>query len=175
MIKIFYKTKEELEEENGLYRWAATEVKGRPKVACPTYLMKNDGTKADTSDLTEEEIMALIAQDVKDFASPIGSYKTTGSNHLDSFNLIKVTKNSWTPSVDAILQTYYMENTYGHIMADIRGAMDQNNIVDKAQTITKFLKEANGNFEPTTKEETIITLQQMSYNEKMKKQTSKTK
>ncbi len=175
MIKIFYKTKEELEEENGLYHWAAIEVKGIPKVACPTYLIKNDGTKVDTTDLTEEEIMAIIEQDVKDFSSPIGSYKTTGNNHLDSFDLIDATKNSWTPSVDAILQTYHMEKTYGHIMADIRGAMDKNNIVDKAQTIAKFLKEANGYFEPTTKEETIITLQQMSYNEKMKKQISKIK
>ena len=175
MIKIFYKTKEELETENGLYRWAATEVKGIPKVACPTYLVKKDGTKVDTSDLTEEEIMALITQDVKDFESSNGSYKTNAKNHLDSFDLIKVTEKSWTPSVDAILQTYYMENTYGHIMADIRGTMDQNNIVDKAQTIAKFLKESNGNFEPTTKEETIVTLQQMSYNEKIKKQISKIK
>ena len=175
MIKIFYKTQKEIESENALHRWAAREVKGRAKLACPTYLIKTDGNKVDTSELTEEEIMMLISQDVQDFSASNGTYKTTGNNHLDSFDLIKVTEKSWTPSIDAILQTYYMEKTYGHIMADLRGAMDRNNIVNKAETIAKFIKETNGNFDPVNKSEVMTTLQQMSYNEQMKNQRSKSR
>lgn len=175
MITIYQKTQKEIEEEKGLYTWAAREVKGIPKAVCPTYLMKKDGTKVDTSNLTEDQIMAIIAQDVQDFSSPTGSYKTTGNSHLSSFDLIKVTENSWTPSTDAILQTYAMEQTYGHIMADLRGSMDKRDIVGKARTIAKFQKESNGDFEQPTKEEVVAIIQQMSYNEKMKQQMGKTR
>ena len=175
MITIFQKTQKEIEEERGLYIWAAREGKGIPKAVCPTYLMKKDGTKVDTSDLTEEQIMAIIAKDVQEFSSPTGPYKTTGNNHLSSFDLIKATENSWIPSVDAILQTYAMEQTYGHIMADLRGAIDKCDIVGKARTIAKFQKESNGDVEQPTTDEIVSVIQQMSYNEKMKQQMGKSR
>lgn len=175
MITIYQKTRKEIDEERGLYAWAAHEIKGESKTVCPTYLMKKNGTKIDTSDLTEDQIMAIIAQDVQDFFSPTGSYKTTGNNHLSSFDLIDVTKNSWNPSINAILQTYTMEQTYGHTMADLRGYMDKQNIVGKANTIAKFQKESNGDFGLPTEKEVIAIIQQMDYNEKMKQQMRKSR
>lgn len=175
MITIYQKTQKEIEEERGLHSWAAREVKGIPKRVCPTYLMKKDGTRVDTSDLTEEQIMAIITKDVQEFSSPTGPYKTSGNSHLTSFDLIKATQDSWTPSIDAILQTYAMEQTYGHIMADLRGSMDKKDLHGKAYTIAKFQKECNGDFTMPSKEEVIAVIQQMSYNEKMKKQMGKSR
>ena len=173
MIKIYQKTQKEIEKETSLDAWLAREVKGKPKRVCPTYLVMKDGTKIDTADLTEEQIMAIIDEDVQDFLSPTGSYRT--HNHLYSFDLIKATERSWIPSADAILQTYAMEQTYGHIMADLRGVINiqSNNVVGKAETIARFQKESNGDFEPPTTNEIVSIIQQMSYNEKAKQQMRK--
>lgn len=173
MVTIFQKTQKEIEEERRLYSWAAHEVKGIPKAVCPTYLRKKDGTKVDTSDLTEEQIMAIIDRDVQEYISPTGPYRTTGNSHLVSFDLLKATENSWIPSIDAILQTYAMEQVYGHIMADLRGGMDKRGIVDKARIIAKFQKESSGDFNPPSKDEIVAIIQQMSYNEKMEQQRGK--
>lgn len=173
MVTIYRKTEQEKLEEKGLNTWAAREVKGVPKAVCPTYLIRKDGTRVDTSDLTEEQIMSIINNDVKEFVSANKSNLPASSSHLSSFDLIEATKDSWTPSIYAILQTYSMQQVYGSIMADIRGCMDRQNVVDKARLIAQFQKESVGDFGIPTEEEVIEVLQQMGYNEKMKHERKK--
>ena len=163
MIAFYLKTQKEIDEE-------IRKFPTHRKKLCLTYILKSDGTKIDTSSLSEEDIMTIIAQDVADFVSPTGSYKRTGNNNLASFNLLNTVKNKWVPSVDAILQTYYMEQIYGHIMSELRAKMDKYGIVEKASIIAKFQKESNGIFEEPTDTEIIAVLEQMNYNEKMKQQ-----
>lgn len=172
MINIYTKTTQELEKENADYRFGAALVKGIPFKACPTYLMKKDGTRVDTKDLTEEQIICLIESDVKDFSSPQGSYKTTGRSGLDTFKLIDAIKDTWTPSYGALLQIARMEQQYGHIIADIMGSVDKNDVKGKARTIASFQKQSSGDFSQVTNAEIMDIMQQMAYNEQMKKQQS---
>ncbi len=172
MINIHTKTAQELERENADYRFGAALVKGIPFKACPTYLMKKDGTRVDTKDLTEEQIIGLIESDVRDFNSPQGSYKTTGRSGLDTFKLIEAVRDTWTPSYEALLQIAGMEQQYGHIIADILGSVDKNDVRGKARTIASFQKQSSGDFSQVTIDEIMAIMQQMAYNEKMKKQKS---
>ena len=171
MINIYTKSAEELEKENADYRFGATLVKGIPFEACPTYLMKRDGTRVDTKDLTEEQIINLIESDVRDFSSPEGSYKKTGRSGLDTFKLINAVKDTWSPSYDALLQIAGMEQQYGHVIADIMGSIDKNDVRGKARTIASFQKQSSGDFSQVTTDEIMTIIQQMAYNEKMKKQS----
>lgn len=172
MINIHTKTAQELDKENADYRFGAALVKGIPFEACPTYLMKRDGTRVDTKDLTEEQIIGLIESDVRDFNSPEGSYKKTGRTGLDTFKLIDAVKDTWTPSYEALLQIAGMEQQYGHIIADIMGSIDKNDVRGKARTIASFQKQSNGDFSQVTTDEIMGIIQQMAYNEQMKKQQS---
>lgn len=172
MINIYTKTSEEIEKENADYSFYARLVKGIPLKACPTYLMKKDGIRVETKDLTEEQIVSLIEADVRDYASPDSSYKKSGRSDLDSFKLIDAVKDTWTPSYDALLRIAGMEQQYGHVIVDIIGSVDKNDVRGKARTIASFQKQSSGDFSQVTNDEMIAVIQQMAYNEQMKKQQS---
>ena len=172
MINIRQKTQAEISEEESLYRFGAAVVKGIPKSVCPTYLMKKDGTKVDTSDLTEEQILGLFQYDLMDYTSPQGSYKRTGRTDLDSFKLAEVLRGHYTPSLSAALQMEKWEQQYGHIVVDLMGGIGALSYRDKARVIAQFQKETNGDFTPVQQEEIIAVMEQMAINEQAKKNTS---
>ena len=169
MIHIYTKTEEELREEQSLYDFGARVAKGIPRKACPTYLMKRTGERVDTWDLTEEEILGIIEADVADWKDPNGTYKTNGIQELASFKLFKTLKDSWTPSYEAILRIYEMEQKYGHIMMDILGSIDKRDTGTTISAIVYFQKETAGDFTPATREEIMAVVQQLAVNEKKKK------
>lgn len=172
MINVRTKTTKEIEEQESLYRFGAAVAKGIPMTVCKTYLMKKDGTKVDTRDLSEQEILGLIANDLKDYSNPNGTYKTNPRTGVDSFKLADAIRDTYTPSIDATIQLYQMKEVYGHIVADLMGSLGSYKISDKAETIARFNKESNGDFSPVETQELISVLQQMSYNEQMRKQQS---
>ena len=171
MINIYTKSSEEIEKEKIDDMFFSKAVRGIPTGVCPTYLMKRDGTRVDTRDLTEEQIIGLIESDIMDFSSPEGSYKKTGKSLPDTFKLIDIVKDTWTPSYDAILKIAGMEQQYGHIIADIMGAVDKKGVRYEARTIASFQKQSSGDFSQVTNDEVMSIIQQMAYNEKMRKQS----
>ena len=158
MINIHTKIAQELERENADYRFGDALVKEITFKVFPTYLMKKDGTRVDTKDLTEEQILGLIESDVRDFSSSQGSYKTTWMSGLDTFKLIEAVRDTWTPSYEALLQIVGMEQQYGHIIADIMGSVDKNNVGGKARTIASFQKQSNGDFSQVTTDEIMAIM-----------------
>lgn len=175
MINIYRKNSDELAKEQSEYDFAAHIVKGIPYKACETYLIKKDGTKIDTKDLTEEDILNLIELDLRDFLSPQGSYKTSNRPGLDTFKLLNALENVWDPSYNAILRLYGMQQKYGHIVADLIGTIDKKGIRNLANTIATFQKESNGDFSVVSLEEVITVIEQLSYNEQMRKQNSRSR
>ena len=175
MINIYRKNSDELAKEQSEYDFAAHIVKGLPYKVCETYLIKKDGTKINTKDLTEEDILNLIELDLRDFLSPQGSYKTSNRAGLDTFKLLDTLENVWDPSYNAMLRLCNMQNQYGHIVADIMGIIDKKGIRNIAQTIATFQKESNGDFSDISLEEVITVIEQLSYNEQMRKQNSRSR
>ena len=172
MIHIFTKTDKELQEEQSLYNFGAAVAKGIAKKACPTYLKKVDGTRVDTCDLSEEDILGIIEADVDDFQNPQGTYKTQGIDEPNVFKILRLVKDTWTPSYEAVLRIMQMEQKYGHIMMDILGSADKRNTRTQASTIAYFQKETAGDYTPVTREEMMAVVQQMADNEKRKKQNA---
>ena len=175
MINIYRKNSDELAKEQSEYDFAAHIVKGIPYKACETYLMKKDGTKVDTRNLTEEDILNLIELDVRDFLSPQGSYKTSNRPGLDTFKLLDTLENVWEPSYNAILRLYGLQNQYGSIVGDVIGTIDKKGIRNLARAIATFQKESNGDFSDVSLEEIITVIEQLSYNEQMRKQNSRSR
>lgn len=168
MINVRQKTQSEIEKEAADYRFGAS-VAGAgaiPMTVCKTYLTKKDGTRVDTRDLTEDQIVGLIYNDLIDFSSAQGSYKTTGRTGLDSGKLIEALReNGYTPSVNAVLQMSQMEQQFGHIVMDIIGSFRTNHF-DRARTIAQFQKESSGDYSQVQTDEIVAVLEQMAVNEK---------
>lgn len=176
MINIRTKTEEEIKNEESLYAFGAQIAKGRPKTVCPTYLVKRDGTRVDTYDLTEKEILGLIEIDLVDYTNPRGNYKKDNRTDLDSFHLATELKGHYIPSIDATIKLANLEIQYGHIVRDLMGTIGALNHLSVAEVIARFNKESNGDFEPVTTEEAIVILEQMAVNEINRKQNkSRTK
>ena len=176
MINIRQKTALELKEEQSSYEFGAHIAKGISKTACPTYLVKRDGTRIDTWDLSEEQLLGLIQIDLVDFTSPSGNYKKENRFDLDTFKLLDSVKGHYTPSINATIKMAKLQTQYGHIVADIMGTMGCMKHFRNAKLIATFNKESALDFEPVTNYEVIDVLQQMALNEKNKKNnTSKRK
>lgn len=166
MINIRQKTQDEIAHEEADYRLGAALTKGIPITVCKTYLTKKDGTRVDTRDLTEDQILGLIHNDLIDFSSAQGSYKTTGRTGLDSFKLVKALKeNGYTPSVNAVLQLSQMEQQFGNIVMDVIGSFRTAHF-DRARIIAKFQKESSGDYSQVQTDEVMAVLEQMAVNEK---------
>lgn len=169
MINIRQKTAAELEEEKSLYSFGAHLVNGIPKPICPTYLVKRDGTRVDTYDLTEEQILGLIEIDLVDYTSPRGTYNRDNRTDLDAFRLAQEVKGHYVPSVSATLKLSQLEQQYGHIVRDLMGTIGSLTHFDNARVIAQFNKECNGDFSQVTQEEIIAVLEQMKINELARK------
>ena len=173
MINVRQKTQAEIEQQEADYRFGAALVKGIPLKVCKTYLTKKDGSRVDTRDLTEEEILGLIHNDLIDFSSAQGSYKTTGRIGLDTFKLIEALKeNGYTLSVNAVLQLSQMEQQFGHIVMDVMGSFGTAHF-DKARTIAQFQKESSGDYSQVQTDEVMAVLEQMAVNEKNRKSSKR--
>lgn len=166
MINVYTKTQEEIAKQDSDYaRGAAMAGRGARKFSvCPTYLMKKDGTKVDTRDLTEQDMMTLISLDLQDYANPQGTYKSQGRTDLDAFKLLETVKGQNKFSLGSIAQLLQMEDVYGHIVMDLMGSIDGNEALGKARTIASFNKESNGDFSPVDKQDLIAVIQQMQAN-----------
>lgn len=176
MIKIYSKTQEELKEEQATNDWAVREVKGSiTKKACPTYLVQNDGTKVDSYNLTEKDVLTLINYDLKDFCNENGSYKKNNRTGLDTFKLLDTLSEDFKFSHQGIITLMQMETAYGSIAKDVVPVADKDNLRGSAKEIATYIKQSNGDFSETTNEETIEVLQQMQINEMNKKKTHSTK
>lgn len=169
MINIRHKTDEEIKKEESLYRFGAQIAKGISKDVCPTYLVKKDGTKVDTWDLTEEQILGLIQIDLVDFSSPKGNYQRENRHDVDAFKLISAIKGHYTPSIEATIKLMQLHSQYGHIVADIMGSIGCNKYFNDAKTIAAFNKEASGDFDKVSDYEVLEVLEQMALNAKNRK------
>lgn len=169
MINIYTKTHQEIVDEKRLHYWVSREIKDIEKPVCLTYVINNDGTRVDTNDLTENDILNLIEYDIKDFKAVDGSYKRNGNNYPDAFKLIEALGTNYTPTYDGIFRLYQMKQQYGHIIADITGGLVYK-VTDKARMIAKFQKECNGDFSQVSDEDIVSIIQQMNINEIAKKQ-----
>lgn len=169
MINIRYKTAAELEEEKSLYDFGAHVARGIPKQVCPTYLVKRDGTRVNTYDLTEQQILGLIEIDLVDYTSPNGTYNRDNRTDLDAFRLVQEIRGHYIPSVSATLKLSQLEQQYGHIVRDLMGSFGSLSHFDNARAIAAFNKECNGDFSQVTQEEIIAILEQMKNNELARK------
>lgn len=175
MINIRQKSQNEIREEEGLYSFAAAEVKGTSRKACPTYVVIN-GEKKDTWDLTEEEILSLVARDVADFSRDTISYnKRRGNGSMDSIDLFKSLRKDFELSAKGNLYFLELEKRYGHIMMDLLGSLTKMETMNKARMIAQFQKETNGDFEYATSDEVRAIIEQMAINEENKKKQTRTR
>ena len=175
MINIRQKTQNEIKEEEGLRAFAAAVVKGRPGEVCPTYVVIN-GEKKDTWNLTEEEILSLVARDVADFSKDKISYdKRRGRSGMDSFDLFKYLRKDFKLSAKGNLYFLELEKRYGHIMMDLLGSLTKGEIINQARMIAQFQKETNGDFEYATEDEVRAIIEQMALNEENKKRQRRTR
>lgn len=172
MINVRTKTPQEIEQAKANYRMGAIIAHGIPMTVCETYLMKKDGTKVDTRNLTEAQIMDLVEGDLMDYANPNGTYKTNPRVGLDSFKLASAVKDTYSPSIVAAIKFCELKEQYGHIVTDLMGSFGVFKHTDKAETITKYIKETNGDFTPVETSELVATLQQLAINEQAKKNVS---
>ena len=162
MIKIYNKTKDEIREEEGLYKFAAALVDGIPFKVCSTYVIVK-GERVDTKDIAEPEIVSLILNDLEDWHSNDGSYSIKPRS-LDSFLFIEALRGYYKPSYSAVYQIGMMEDRYGSIVRDVLGALDKNDTINKATLISNYLKQCNGDFSPSSKDEVFSVIKQMDIN-----------
>ena len=154
MIYIYTKTKKEIEKEQVLNNCGAQIAKGVPNQVCPTYVIAKNGFRVDTCDLSSDDIIALITDDLKD-------PETRGAH---AFKLLKVLRGSWKPTYDDVIKLYQLLSKYGHIIRDIMGTLDLN-IVRDAYTIARFQKQTSGDFTGVTAEDELAVIRQMKQNE----------
>lgn len=169
MINIIKKTEQEINEEQNLYKMGANIADGIVKKVCPTYLIKNDGTKVNTYDLNEEQILGLIQNDLIDYTSTQGTYKTTGRTDLDAIKLAENLKGHYTPSINATLRLTQLEQKFGHIVKDVMGSFGALEHFNKARIIAKFQKDCANDFTQVQQEEIVEVLEQMAINEEKKR------
>ena len=168
MINIYVKSKEEIAKQDRNYAMGATLAGSRAVklTVCPTYLLKKDGTRVDTRDLTEQEILLLIANDLQDFTNPQGRYtksqKAIGA--LDAFKLSKALGENYRPSYNVLIQLLQMEAVYGHIVMDLIGSLNGGDTISKAKAIASFNKETANDFGEVDNYDLIAVIQQMQIN-----------
>ena len=155
MINVYEKTEKEIENEAADYRWAASMVKGVPRRVCPTYLKKKDGTRVDTWDLTESEIISLfsreLAQNGKSLDPSVGSF-------------IKSLPKNLKFSLDGVLEFLNLESKYGSVAADLMVSFCIETL-NSARVIAKFNKECNGDYSNVIDQDLVAIVSQMKQNE----------
>lgn len=174
MIDIKNKTPDEIMAEKRLQYWAPHKGEKPEEKICKTYLIRKDGTRVNTNSLNENEILSLIEDDIKDYNATNGSYKINGNNYLDSFKLLELIGNSYTPSCNGILQLYQMKQQYGDIVTSVMNVLDDK-FTSKARIIAEYQKECNGDFSPINDDDIIPIIQQMNINKMTKEKQSSIK
>ena len=173
MITVFQKNEQEIIQER-FYRHILNDPSQQ---ICPTYLQrKSTGEKVDTSDLTEDELIAIIKADIQDYSTQNGSYgsfQNPNRRKPDVFNLAHALQNR-TYSDYFLFQLFQLSLQDGyHMISDIIGALGLNQRLFEVKAIAKFQKECSGDFRGYTTEDMLQVLMQMVQNEKNKLQKKK--
>lgn len=155
MIKVYTKINEKISEERGLNSWAAKEVKGIAKPVCPTYLIKSDGTRIDTWDLSAREVYDLLSYELKN-----NSPRVECSEFLESL------KPGLKFPLDGVLAFLELRNIskYPSIVSDVMTSFCLDTLTS-ASTIAKFNKECNGDYSSLVDQDLINVVKQMKINE----------
>ena len=85
---------------------------------CLTYILELDGTRINTDDLTEKEIISLIKHDLMDYKAPEGSYKKH-PRELDSLRLAHLVRDKMMPTVNGAYELYRLIPKYEEIIPRI--------------------------------------------------------
>ena len=173
MITVFQKNEQEIMQERFYHHM----LHDHSQRVCPTYVhRKSTGEKVDTSDLTEDELIAIIKDDIQDYASQNGSYgpfQNPNRRKPDVFNLAQALQNR-TYSDYFLFQLFQLSLQDGyHMVSDIIGALGLNQRLMEVKAITKFQKECCGDFHGYTTEDELQVLIQMVQNKRNKIQKKK--
>lgn len=124
---IYKKTTEEINEERMTNTYYAHVVKGTPKPVCEYYVMTAAGKKIDVWDLTTLEIVHFILAENGDFE--IVKYIRAEQYIQDYTTLEKILA---------------LKKKHGHIIADIAGTLDKNNLIKNAGIICDYKSNVEG-------------------------------
>lgn len=173
MLKIFEKTKQEIIEElKG--KMPNKRINYIPEDFCKTYVITKDNEKVETRDMTEGQILSFISQAIiGSVNSEDGSIK---QEDLEGYNeakrLLRIL-DDFTPSyfgMKAVLDLFEHENSAvrSYAMALLMPICEDK--MKEIESITKFLKETQGDFSMSTKEEKIQVVNTLADNERMRSQ-----
>ncbi len=117
--------------------------RGVPVFVNGKYVIMNDDKKIPVVALTEEEVVSLIINDIKEYLKKGGKYENSNIP-LDTFELIAAIKSTpsstYSAKWDTTIELYrlYME-TKQHIIMDVMGSIPGVfNILEKANFVTEF-------------------------------------
>ncbi len=140
-----------------------------------TYVVINN-EKRNTRDLTEEEILALIENDIEEYMQDMEAYsKKKGNGLLGTFDLLANLPSDFKLSAKGVLYLLKLEKKFGHIVVGVLNGLTNMELINQAMIIAKFLKETSGNFSDITLDDIYLVIEQMVVNdEKKQNKTSKT-
>ena len=143
---------------------------------CSTYLLTKGGQKIDTNQLTEQEVLKLISQDLNAYFEDRKKYAMqTQQESIFSYDLVDALKEHWNPSCGAIfrlkeaeINTEKRNEDLSFVLKDLISRIDKNGIVQKAEAIAQFNQQSRGEHGSVSKEEVLRVLDQMVINEQNK-------
>ena len=164
-MKVYEKSAEQYNREQGEANIYAHMVRGVPKEVCEYYVVTKEGKKIDVSDLTEEQVLAFCKQALVAW----GKAKDEDSKDVaEAFKLVQAVRPYFRG-------TYKGLNTVMDLLENKDGQMRSSAAdlftplyVDKIQNVNavaKYLQECKGNFKSPTSEQIKEVANQMAKNE----------
>lgn len=164
MFAIYEKTEEEINLERAL------DVK--KKYICPYSIpvfYNEEIVYLDTYDLTDDQILSLIQQDILEFVNPFGFYARMGIKTPMLFDLIRSLRPNYYPSTNMVLQLALMETLLGNVITRIMRKLNCGQKLTKAKRLARKLKTDNNDTGEITPQDIIEALQMMFAEEQEKR------
>lgn len=171
MIKVFTKTKDELEEQQNLYNFGAAVAHGIRKEACPYYVVNKNNEKYDINELTADQILGFcrdaVSQNDKAFAT-----NKMSSAIKEAFKLMKLLNDKYDYQFKLKDMKKVIELMYGdHNSSWFQDLLKPScaNKIERIVDVASFIKETKGDFAKPTKEDLLKVTDQMIINEQKRK------
>ena len=183
MLKVFEKSKEQIEKEAAEHRFGAKLVKGVAKPVCPYYVITKDGQMVDVSQLSEKQILTFYVQALKQGTNDKLNNKFSKDGKIESLEeankLTRALRSpfaSYKPSyggLKTILDLFEDNDERIRSWAkDLLTPLVHEQISD-VEKFAKFMQESQGNFEKPTKEQKFQIIDQLAINEQNRKAQQK--
>lgn len=194
MLSIFEKTQDEMEEEKEFNKYCEGGKKGIIKDVCPFYIVSKDKTKVDVLDLSEEQIIHLYRQSLREYIIARSNHEMDSNGMIestyDAFKLTEGLKGKRTVSYEGLKQILELFSPdfltkYERPMMDFSLSQSEKEVykiiakklltpfvnekMNKVETIAKYLKESKGDFENVSDEMKYEVINQLIINEQSRK------